>query len=175
MTGACTLPCFKWGPHLIDRFASYFNTQLPRFNSRFWNPTSEAVGAFTCNWGGENNWWCPPMYLIPEVLGHAKATHAKGTLIVPQWSSPPFWPKFFFTDSKVKQNVVATKVIEKGKIAMCCGRSGDNLFTGKSNAKLHSEARFSIRCWQCQLKTSTKKVWDVYAITLMTIHYHITV
>ena len=33
----------KWGPHTVDRFASYFNTQLPRFNSRFWNPGSEAV------------------------------------------------------------------------------------------------------------------------------------
>jgi len=33
----------------IDRFASYYNTQLPRFNSRFWNPSSEGVDAFTSN------------------------------------------------------------------------------------------------------------------------------
>ena len=25
----------EWGPHTIDRFASYYNAQLPRFNSRF--------------------------------------------------------------------------------------------------------------------------------------------
>ena len=25
----------KWGPHTIDRFASYYNAQLPRFNSKF--------------------------------------------------------------------------------------------------------------------------------------------
>ena len=49
-----------WGPHTVDRFASFFNTQLPRFNSRFWNPGSEAVNAFTCDWHGENNWWCVP-------------------------------------------------------------------------------------------------------------------
>ena len=54
----------KRGPHTVDRFASYFNTQLPRFNSRFWNLGSEAVDTFTCNWEGENNWWCPPVYLI---------------------------------------------------------------------------------------------------------------
>ena len=24
-----------WGPHTVDRFASHYNTQLPRFNSRF--------------------------------------------------------------------------------------------------------------------------------------------
>ena len=45
-----------WGPHMVDRFASFFNTQLPRFNSQFWNPESEAVNAFTCDWHGENNW-----------------------------------------------------------------------------------------------------------------------
>ena len=49
-----------WGPHDVDRFANYHNRQLERFNSRFWNPQSEAVDAFTVNWHGENNWWCPP-------------------------------------------------------------------------------------------------------------------
>ena len=39
----------KWGPHDVDRFACYYNAQLPRFNSRFWNPGTEATDAFTCN------------------------------------------------------------------------------------------------------------------------------
>ena len=39
----------RWGPHTIDRFASHYNAQLPRFNSRFWNPGTEAVDAFTCD------------------------------------------------------------------------------------------------------------------------------
>ena len=56
-----------WGPYTVDRFASCDNTQLPRFNSRCWNPGSEAVDAFTVNWQGENNWWCPPIVLIPRV------------------------------------------------------------------------------------------------------------
>ena len=30
-----------WGPHMIVRFTSYYNTQLPRFNSRLWNPGTE--------------------------------------------------------------------------------------------------------------------------------------
>ena len=29
-----------WGPHSIDRFAYYYNTKLPRFNSRFLQPRS---------------------------------------------------------------------------------------------------------------------------------------
>ena len=44
-----------WGPHTIDRFANSWNTQLERFNSRFWAPGSEAVDAFTCTWVDENN------------------------------------------------------------------------------------------------------------------------
>ena len=40
---------YEWGPHSIDRFASFCNAQLPHFNSRFWNPGAEAVDAFTCN------------------------------------------------------------------------------------------------------------------------------
>ena len=126
----------KWGPHTIDRFASFFNSQLPRFNSRFWNPGSEAVDAFTCDWSGENNWWCPPIYLVPRVLGHAQETHAKGTLLVPQWPSAPFWPMLFTSGSKVSQSVVATQVIEKEQVVICCGRSGAQLFKGEPNTNL---------------------------------------
>ena len=92
------------------------------------------MDAFTCNWGGENNWWCPPIHLIPRLLGHAKETQAKGTLIVPQWPSAPFWPMLFA--SKVRQNVLATEVIEKEKVEICCGRSGDQLFAGRPNTNL---------------------------------------
>ena len=63
---------------LIDLLA-----QLERINTRFWTPNSEAVDAFTCDWGADNNWLFPPVYLIPRVIRHAQATAAKGTLIVP--------------------------------------------------------------------------------------------
>ena len=42
----------KWGPHTVDRFADAYNCQLPRFNSRYWCPGSEAVNTFTCDWAG---------------------------------------------------------------------------------------------------------------------------
>ena len=126
----------KRGPHTIDRFANFFNTQLPRFNSKFWNPGSEAVHAFTCDWGEQNNWWCPPIYLIPRVLGHTQETHAKGTLLVPQCPFTPFWPMFFTSGSKVNQIVVATEVIEKEQVVICCGRSGGQLFKVEPNTNL---------------------------------------
>ena len=73
------------------------------------------------DWGGENNWWCPPIYLIPRVLGHAQETHAEGTLIVPQWPSAPFWPMLFASGSKVSQNIMTTEVIDKEQVIICRG------------------------------------------------------
>ena len=52
----------KWGPHSVDRFANHENTQLPRFNSRFWCPGTEAVDAFSVSWAGENNWLVSPFF-----------------------------------------------------------------------------------------------------------------
>jgi len=69
----------QWGPHIIDRFASYYNTQLPCFNSQFWNP-SKGVDAFTCDWVGDSNWLCPPVYLILRVIQHARKCKVQGTL-----------------------------------------------------------------------------------------------
>jgi hypothetical protein len=34
-----------WGPRSIDRFAMQGNTQIPRYNARSRDPTSEAVGS----------------------------------------------------------------------------------------------------------------------------------
>ena len=84
-----------WGPHSIDRFASYYNKKISRFNSRFWNPGCEAVDAFTVDWKVENNWVVPPIALIPRVLKHMENTKAVGTLICPCWFSAPFWPMLF--------------------------------------------------------------------------------
>ena len=54
----------KWGPHTFDRFASYYNAQLPRFNSKFAAPGSDGVDALAQNWSKENNWICPLVSLI---------------------------------------------------------------------------------------------------------------
>ena len=88
-----------WGPHTADRFTDNYNVHLGRFNSRFWCPGTEAVDAFTVNWENENNWWCPPIYLILRVLRHAKVCNSVGTLIVPFWMSTPFWPVVSLNDS----------------------------------------------------------------------------
>ena len=79
------------GAHTVDRFANCYNTQLPHFNSRFWNPGAEAVDAFTCDWGKDNNWFCPQVYLIPRIIMHGRQYCAVGTLLAPEWPLAPFW------------------------------------------------------------------------------------
>ncbi|XP_063416029.1 uncharacterized protein LOC134697676 [Mytilus trossulus] len=84
-----------WGPHSIDRFANMENRKLLRFNSLYWNPGSESMDSFTCNWHEENNWLVPPVALAAKVINHLVKCRAVGTLIVPKWSSSPFWPLLF--------------------------------------------------------------------------------
>ncbi|CAC5399205.1 unnamed protein product [Mytilus coruscus] len=59
-----------WGPFTVDRFANMHNTKLTRFNSKYWNPTTSAIDAFTCNWHGENNWLFPPIRLVSNCINH---------------------------------------------------------------------------------------------------------
>ena len=80
-----------WGPHSVDRFACNYNAKLPRFNSRFAQPGSEAVDAFCQDWGNDNNWLCPPVCLTARVIKHLGLCQARGTLIIPIWKSSFFW------------------------------------------------------------------------------------
>ena len=81
-----------WGPHTVDRFASFETRQIPRFCSKWLSPCTEAVDAFTVNWQGENNWIFPPPFLIPKVISHMHTNKEDGTVIVPLWTSAPWWP-----------------------------------------------------------------------------------
>ena len=152
-----------WGPHSIDRFASYTNTQLPRFNSWFWNPGTEAVDAFTCDWLDEMNWLCPPPYLIPRTIRHAQHTQASGTLIVPEWPSAPFWP-FLFPEGETAAPFVKAPLVLPGTTNLVCqGRSGSSLFKGKPNTNLLA-LRLECKC------LGERQVWMP---TWICIHMHI--
>ena len=124
-----------WGPHTVDRFASYYNTKLPRFNSRFWNPGSEAVDAFTCDWSEDNNWLCPPIYLIPRVIQHARNCRARGTLIVPEWLSAPFWP-MLFPGGEPAPFILMIRILTASEFEITPGRLGSSLFKGIPNTNL---------------------------------------
>ena len=70
-----------WGPQSIDRFANYLNAQLPRFNTRFWNPGSEGIGSFVMDCAGENYFVCPTVSLVPRVLLHMRNCKASELLL----------------------------------------------------------------------------------------------
>lgn len=74
-----------FGPHTIDRFASYRTTQLKRYNSRWWDPESEAVDAMAQNWRGENNFINAPFKLLPQILDKIETEKATATIIAPAW------------------------------------------------------------------------------------------
>lgn len=75
-----------WGPHTVDRFANCQNAQLPRFNSRFWEPMSEGVDALAQkNWQHENNYVNAPFCLIPTILDIIQTCRATATIIAPFW------------------------------------------------------------------------------------------
>ena len=83
-----------WGPHTVDRFANCQNTQLPRFNSRYWEPLSEAVDALSQDyWGYENNFVNAPFCLLHKVLDVIQDQRAQATVIAPKWLAQPWYSR----------------------------------------------------------------------------------
>ena len=81
-----------WGPHTIDRFASYQNHKVHRYNSAVPDPLAEAVDAFQAGhwrWNTtglkECNYWNPPFHLLAETVARIVSDRAEGTLIAPHW------------------------------------------------------------------------------------------
>lgn len=84
----------KWGPHTIDRFASFLTHQTRRYNTLFHDPMSTGVDALAqTQWDAENNFVNPPFRLIPLILTKMCAEKAKGTIIAPWWPSQPWFQK----------------------------------------------------------------------------------
>ena len=98
----------KWGPHTFDRFATYCNAQLPRFNSKFASPGCSGVDALAQDWSSENNWICSPVSLIVDSVRHLMSCSGRGTLIIPEWPSAHFWP--FLRDGSSRFSSFVTEV-----------------------------------------------------------------
>ena len=80
-----------FGPHSIDRFASFTTALLPLYNSRFDDPGTAGVDALRqSDWGRHLNYVNPPFRLIPRVLDVIEAQRAEATLIAPLWPGQPW-------------------------------------------------------------------------------------
>ena len=87
------LPCWiAGGARILLINLPHYNAQLSRFSSRFLSPGCCTVDGLSQDWHGENNWLSPPVSIIVDVIRHARACCAAGTLIVPEWPSAFFWP-----------------------------------------------------------------------------------
>ena len=82
----------KWAPFAIDRFASYYNAQLPRFNSKFASPGCTGDDALVQDWSGENNRVCPTVGLVVNAVRVLTGCSGLGTLMIPEWPRASFWP-----------------------------------------------------------------------------------
>ena len=127
----------RWGPHSIDRFACSYITKLPRFNSRFLQPGTEAVDAFTQDWSSENNWLVPPITLVGRLLSHMRDCKAVGSLIVPMWKSAYFWP--LLCNDGVHLNFCV-------KDWLFLPNKPDLFIKGKAKNKLFGTKAFKSRC-----------------------------
>lgn len=85
-----------YGGLQIDLFATYENTQLPRFVS--WKPDERAewVDALRkdVKWSQFYFYANPPFILLAKVMNKIKADAATGVVIVPLWPTAPWFPLF---------------------------------------------------------------------------------
>ena len=95
----------KWGPHKIDRFASYYNAQLRRLNSKFASPGCSGVDSLVQDWITENNWVCPQVGFVVDAVRVLTACSGRGTLIIHEWPSAYFWPLLRDRPSRFKSFV----------------------------------------------------------------------
>jgi hypothetical protein len=93
-----------WGRHTIDRFASWTNKKVERYNSATLDSQAELVDAFSApTWRTtpdqiqppfkENNYINPPFHLLEQVVNKIIQDKATATLIIPMWTQHQWYRK----------------------------------------------------------------------------------
>ena len=100
----------SWVLTPLTAFATYYNAQLLRFNSKFASPENSDVDTLAQDWSAENDWLCPPVHLIIDSV-HLKSCSGRGTLVIPEWPSASFWPFLRERSSQFKSFVVDLFVV----------------------------------------------------------------
>lgn len=94
----------KFGEPQIDLFASRINSKCAQFCSWQRDPEAVTINAFTFNWNGSFFYAFPPFSLIHKVIRKIKYDRARGIVIVPFWTSQPWWVEF--TEILVSEKLV---------------------------------------------------------------------
>jgi hypothetical protein len=96
-----------WGPHYIDKFATQGNSQPPRYNSRWRDPTSEAVDCLHLPdnlWIAETNSCNPPWTLLPDLVQKLRQSGAEAKVIEPYWAAKQWYQ--LHSSTKVRTCIV---------------------------------------------------------------------
>ena len=78
----------------MDRFASFENKQVPRYNARWRDGKTEAVDCLRLpddNWRREHNWCKPPWELLDDLVVKLRQSGAAATIIAPYWPKKPWF------------------------------------------------------------------------------------
>ena len=121
-----------WRPFTVDCFANSVNAKVPRFYSLFFQPGCLGVDALAFDWGGENCWLVPPVYLIPRVLVHFLNCKSRGVLVVPFWPSSLFWPYLIQGNGAYKSFVVDFLFVQNGRDVFVHGANKETCFGSSS-------------------------------------------
>ena len=113
----------------IDRFASASNTQVPRYNSKFYEYLAEATDAFAQDWQFDRNWAVPSIYTITRLLEFLPQTNSRTILVIPQWQSASYWPCFLQFTRRFAPNVRHTLILQN---IFKRGTSAKSMFGSKS-------------------------------------------
>jgi hypothetical protein len=84
----------EWGPHSVDRFASFANKQLVRYNAKWRDGKAEAVDSIHLTdeeWRREENWCNPPWALLDDLAAKLRQSGAGATVIAPKWPRFPWY------------------------------------------------------------------------------------
>lgn len=78
----------------IDLFASRINRKCSKYVAWLRDPEAWAVDAFTLDWKNFYFYAFPPFSLILRVLQKISTDKAEGIMVVPNWTTQPWYPVF---------------------------------------------------------------------------------
>lgn len=94
----------NFGQPDIDLFASRSNNKCDTFISWKQDPDAIAVDAFTVKWSQYFFYAFPPFSIILKVLQKIKNDQAVGVLVVPYWTTQPWFP--LFSSMLIKEPII---------------------------------------------------------------------
>lgn len=83
---------YRFGVSDIDLFASRINKKCNLYFSWHRDPEAIGVDAFTYLWSSMFFYAFPPFNLVLRVLNKIRSDQAQGIVVVPMWTSQPWFP-----------------------------------------------------------------------------------